>query len=98
LFVNNAKESFKKFKVELNENTEKTFSKDNPQLAQEAMKKYGTIVLEEQTKKFDWGFDKLFEDSKKEIFDYVTVKEEQIREIRNDYWIKLLHRTVNKNR
>jgi hypothetical protein len=89
-FVDNAKESFKKFKIELTENTEKTFSKDNPQLAQETMKKYGTIVLEEQTKKFDWGFDKLSEESKKEIFDYVTVKEEQIREIRNELLDKII--------
>jgi hypothetical protein len=92
-FSDNAKTAFEKFKTELNENTKKTFSNDDLGLTEETLKKYGSVVLEKETMKFDWGFDKLSEIQKKAMFDHVTDKENQIREIRD----KLLDTIITQN-
>jgi len=89
-FIDNAHNSFEKFKKELNDNTEKNFAKDNKAFVEEAQKKYGQVVLEEKTTKFNWGFDKLVEEEKKAIFDHVLGKEENIREVRQELVDKII--------
>jgi hypothetical protein len=94
-FIDNAHNSFEKFKKELTENTEKNFAKDNKTFVEDAQKKYGQVVLEEKTTKFNWGFDKLVEEEKKTIFDHVLGKEESIREVRQELLDKIIAQDSN---
>jgi hypothetical protein len=89
-FFENAKSAFEKFKIEMNEDTEKNFKKDFLIIAQEALNKFGSVMIEEKKTAFDWGFDQLTEGQKKTIFDHVTDKENQIREIRDEMLNKIL--------
>jgi hypothetical protein len=97
-FSDNAKTAFEKFKKELSENTKKNFADNDPGLTEETLKKYGSVVLEKETVKFDWGFDKLSESQKKAIFDHVTDKENQIREIRDKLLDKIITQNTAKNK
>ena len=89
-FISNAKNAFEKFKQEVNENTVKNHGKDNFSPVAEAQKKYSSIIVEEKKVAFNWGFDKSADKEKKEIFDYIADKEEEIREIRKGMLDKII--------
>jgi len=96
LFVKNAQSSFAKFKEDVSENTESNFAKKNAMLVEEAKKKYGSILYEHENKTFSWGFDKILEEEKNIIIDHVIVKENQVREIRQELLDKVIASDTNQ--
>jgi hypothetical protein len=89
-FFENAKSAFEKFKIELSKDTENNFKKENLFAAEDALKKYGSVMVEESKADFNWGFNQPAETFKKVIFDHVVDKENQVRDIRNQMLDKIL--------
>ncbi len=90
LFVKNAQSSFENYKVDLNENLEKSFAKENSALLEEAKKKYGVIAYEQESKGFNWGFDKIADAEKNTIVNHVLAKEDQIKDIKREMLDKII--------
>ncbi len=96
-FAASSKEAFEKFKTEVKDDTKKNFEKEFPELTNEIQKKYGSIVLEDIKVPFNWGFDKKVYNHKKEIFDKISFRENQLREIRKELFDKVIVLNADHN-
>jgi hypothetical protein len=96
LFVKNAQSSFDKFKTDVGDNLQTNFAKKNAVVVEEAKKKYGSILYEQESKSFSWGFDKMVEEEKNVVVNHVIEKENLVRDIRQELLDKVIATDTNQ--
>jgi hypothetical protein len=96
-FIENSKTSLEKFKKDLNEQVDGSFAKSNAVLADDAKKKFGTILYEQEKTNFDWGFNNKADEEKNKIVNHITEKENLLREIRQELLTKVVSTDKNQH-
>ncbi len=82
-YFKNAHHSFNQFKINLTDYLNQNLKKDNPELFSKSENKIKLIKPDIKKREFQFGFQKIEEESKQKLTEHINQKEEKISEIRN---------------